>query len=97
MSIDLDYVSLRKSEENELCKEFQVVLGWVRLYILYICIYGLYNYMVGVKYISYLTPTMSDNIIIILVSLCFDGTLELCSYHEYKHEISDIHVKQTKN
>ena len=26
--------------------------------------------MVGVKYISYLTPTMSDNII--LVSLCFD-------------------------
>ena len=53
--------------------------------------------MVGVKYISYLTPTMSDNIIIILVSLCFDGTLELCSYHEYKHEISDIHVKQTKN
>ena len=28
------------------------------------------NYMVGVKYISYSTPTMSDNII--LTSLCFD-------------------------
>ena len=39
MSIDLDYVSLRKSEENELCKEFQVVLGRVRLYILYIYIF----------------------------------------------------------
>ena len=30
---------------------------------------GSTNYMVGVKYISYLTPKMSDNII--LVSLCF--------------------------
>ena len=30
-------------------------------------IYGLYNYMVGVKYISYLTPTMSDNIILIRI------------------------------
>ena len=77
MSIDLEYFSLGKSEENKLCKEFQVVLGLVRLYIyIYIYIYyitniyGLYNYMVGVKYISYLTPTMSDNII--LVSLCFD-------------------------
>ena len=36
MSIDLDYFSLGKSEENELCKEFQVVLGYVRLYISYI-------------------------------------------------------------
>ena len=27
------------------------------------------DYMVGVKYISYFTPTMSDNVI--LVSLCF--------------------------
>ena len=27
MSIDLDYLSLGKSEDNELCKEFQVVLG----------------------------------------------------------------------
>ena len=44
--------------------------------------------MVGVKYISYLTPTMGDDII--LVSLCvLIGTLELCSYHEYKHEILD--------
>ena len=32
-------------------------------------IYGSYNYMVGVKYISYLTPTMCDNII--LIGLCF--------------------------
>ena len=69
MSIDLDYFSLEKSEENELCKEFQMVLDKVRLYIyfiynIYIYIYGLYNYMVGVKYISYLTPTMSDNIIL---------------------------------
>ena len=39
-------------------------------YIIYIInMYGLYNYMFGVKYISYMTPTMSDNII--LVSLCF--------------------------
>ena len=27
VSIDLDYFSLGKSEDNELCKEFQVVLG----------------------------------------------------------------------
>ena len=32
-------------------------------------------YMVGVKYISYLTPTMSDNII--LVSLCFNWHSEI--------------------
>ena len=31
--------------------------------------------MVGVKYISYLTPIMSDNII--LVSLCFDWHSEI--------------------
>ena len=29
MSIDLDYFSLGKSEENELCKEFQVVLDYI--------------------------------------------------------------------
>ena len=40
MSIDLYYFSLGKSEENELCKEFQVVLDKVRLYIyIYIYIY----------------------------------------------------------
>ena len=31
--------------------------------------------MIGVKYISYLTPTMSDDIII--VSLCFDWNSEI--------------------
>ena len=42
--------------------------------------------MVGVKYISYLTPTMSDNII--SVSLCFawHSAILLCSYHEHEHE-----------
>ena len=41
------------------------------MYIIYLTnIYELYNYFVGVKYISYLAPTMSDDII--LVSLCFD-------------------------
>ena len=56
MLIDLDYFSLGNPEENELCKEFQVVLDLVRLvYIYYITyIYGLYNYMVGVKYILYI-------------------------------------------
>ena len=46
--------------------------------------------MVEAKYILYLTPTMSDNII--LINLCFElliGTLELCSHHEYKNEILD--------
>ena len=42
--------------------------------------------MDGIKYISYLTPTMNDNIILVSFLL---GTQELCSYHEYKHEILD--------
>ena len=91
MSIELDYFALGKSGEYELI--VQGILGGFRLgYIYYIYIYnlhiyGLYNYMVGVKYISYLTTTISDNKI--LVSLCLLGTLELCSYHEYKHEMLD--------
>ena len=52
--------------------------------------YELYNYMFGVKYISYLTPTMSDNIIFSKLVFC----LALWNYgrimiHEYKHEILD--------
>ena len=45
MSIDLDYFSLGKSEENELCKEFQVVLGYIYvcLWVIYIYIYRRFN------------------------------------------------------
>ena len=79
MSIDLDYFSLGKSEENELCKKIQVVLGYMlyNLYIyIYIPIYRLYNYMVGVIYISYLAPTRSNNNYFSKLVFC----LALCNY-----------------
>ena len=43
--------------------------------------------MVGVKYISYLIPTMSDNKI--LINLCFDWHSGIMFVYEYKHERLD--------